>query len=87
MEQFKYLGVTLTDQNSIHEDITSRVKSRNACYHSAQNLLSSSFISKNIMITIYRIIILSVVVYGYETWSLTKREERRLRTFENRVLR
>jgi len=52
-----------------------------------QNLLSSSLISKNLKIKIYRIIILPVVLYGCETWSLTLREERRLRVFENRVLR
>ena len=47
---------------------------------------SSSLLSKNLKIKIYRTIILSVVLYGCETWSLTK-EERRLRVFENRVLR
>jgi hypothetical protein len=43
--------------------------------------------SKNLKIKIYRTIILPVVLYGCETWSLTLREERRLRMFENRVLR
>jgi len=52
-----------------------------------QNLLSSSLLCKNIEIKIYRTIILPVVLYGCETWSLTSREERRLRVFENRVLR
>ena len=52
-----------------------------------QNLLSSSLLSKNLKIKIYRTIILSVVLYGCETWSLTLREEHRLRVFENRVLR
>ena len=52
-----------------------------------QNLLSSSLLSKNLKIKIYRNIILSVVLYGCETWSLILREERRLRVFENRVLR
>jgi hypothetical protein len=51
-----------------------------------QNLLSSSLLSKNIKIKIYRTIILPVV-YGCETWSLTLREERRVRVFEKRVLR
>jgi len=51
-----------------------------------QNLLSSRLLSKNLKIKIYRIIILPVVLYGCETWSLTLREERRLRVFENRVL-
>jgi len=49
--------------------------------------LSSRLISKNIKIKIYIIIILPVVWCGYETWSLTLRSERRLRVFENRVLR
>ena len=59
----------------------------NACYHSVQNLLSSSLLSKNLKIKIYRTIILPVVLYGSETWSLTKREEHRLTVFEKRVLR
>jgi len=49
--------------------------------------LSSSLLSKNLNFKIYRNIILPVVVYGCETWSLTLREERGLRVFENRVLR
>jgi len=52
-----------------------------------QNRLSSSLLSKNLKIKIYRTVILLVVLYGCETWSLTLREERRLRAFENRVLR
>jgi hypothetical protein len=52
-----------------------------------QDLLSSSLLSKNIKIKIYRTIILPVVLYGCETWSLTLREEHMLRVFENRVLR
>ena len=83
---FKYLRTTLT-QNFIQEEIKSRLKPGNACYQSVQNLLSSSLLSKNLKIEIYRTIILPVVLYGYETWSLTLREERRLRLFENRVLK
>jgi hypothetical protein len=52
-----------------------------------QNLLSSRLLSKNTKIRIYRTIILPVVLYGCETWSLTLREEQRLRVFENMVLR
>ena len=87
VEEFKYLGTTLTDQNSFQEEIKNRLKLVNACYYSVQNLLSSRLLSKNINIKIYRTIILSVVLYGCETWSFTLREERRLRVFENRVLR
>jgi len=87
VEEFKYLGITLTNQNSIQEEIKSRLKSGNACCHSVQNLLSSSLLPKNLKIKIYRTIILPVVLYGCETWSLTLSEECRLRVFENWVLR
>jgi hypothetical protein len=87
VKQFKYLGTTLTNQNSIHEEIKRRLKSGNTCYHSVQNLLSSSLLSKNVKIKIYRTIMLPVILYGCENWSLTLREEHRLRVFENRVLR
>ena len=86
MEEFKYLGTTLTYQNSIQEEIKSRLKSVNACYPSVQNLLSSSVISKHIKIKIYRTVILPFL-YRCETWLLTLREECRLWVFENRVLR
>ena len=59
VEEFKCLGTTLTYQNSIREEIKSRLKSGNACFHSMQNLLSSSLLSKNLKIKIYRTIILS----------------------------
>ena len=87
MEEFKYWGTNLTNQNSIQEEIKSRLQSGNACYYSVQNILSSSLLSKNLKISIYRTIILPVVLYGFETWSLTLREEHRLWVFENRVLR
>jgi len=83
VEEFKYLGTTLTNQNSNAEEIKNRLRSGNACYHSVQNLLSSRLLSKNVKIKIYR----TVVLYGCEAWSLTLREERKLRVFENMVLR
>ena len=67
VELFKYLGITLTNKNSIQEEIKSRLKLGNACYYSVQNLLSSSLLSKNLKMKIYRTIILPVVLYGCET--------------------
>ena len=87
VEGFRYLGTTLTYQNSIKEEIKIIFKSENACYHSVQNILSYSFLSRYLNIKLYRTIILPVVWYGCETWLLTLREVRRLRVFENRVLR
>jgi hypothetical protein len=79
MEELKYLGTTLTNQYCIQENIKSRMKSGIACCLSVQNLLSSNLLSKNLNIKIYKTIILPVVLYGCETWSLTLREESRLR--------
>jgi hypothetical protein len=87
VEEFIYLGATLTNRNSIHEEIKNRLKLVNACYHLVQNLLSSRLLSKNTKIRVYRTMILPVVLYGCETWSLTLREEQRLRVFKSRVLR
>jgi hypothetical protein len=81
------LGTTLTSKNDIHDEIKNRLNSGNACYYSVQNLLFSCLILKNLKIKIYKTIILSVVLYGCETWSLTLGKEHRLRVFENRVLR
>jgi hypothetical protein len=71
----------------IQEEIKRRLNFGNACYHSIQNLLSSLLLSRNVKVRIYKTIILPVVLYGCETWSLTVREEHKLRVFENRVLR
>jgi hypothetical protein len=84
--KFKYLGTTLTNQNDIRDEIKSRLNSGNACYYSLQNLLSSHLISKNLKIKIYKSVILTVVPYGCKTWSLTLREEQRLKVSKNRVL-
>jgi hypothetical protein len=81
------LAINIINQNSIHEEIKSRLKSWNAGYHLVQNLLSSTVLSKSVNIKIYRTIILLVVLYGCETWSPTLMEEGRLRVFENRVLK
>jgi hypothetical protein len=64
VEQFKYLGTILTNQNYINEEIKSRLKSGNACYHSVQNLLSFSLLSRSVKIKIYRTIIVAVVYMG-----------------------
>ena len=81
------MGTTLTNQNAIQEEIKSSLRSGNACYHSVQNILCPRLLSKNLKIKIYRTIILPVVLYRCETWSQTLWEERRLRLFENKVLR
>jgi hypothetical protein len=83
----KMFGDTVTNHNLILEEIKRRLISGIACYHSVQNLLSSRLLSKDVKIKIYNALVLPVVMYEYETWSVTLREEHILRVFENRVLR
>jgi hypothetical protein len=87
VSRFIYLGTTVTNQNLIQEKIKRGLSSGNACYHSVQSLLSSRLLSKNLKMRTYKTIILPVVLFGCETWSLTLREEHRPRVFENKVLR
>ena len=76
----------MTNQNSIQELKTNRVKSRNS-YYSVQTLLFSRLLFKNLKIKTYKTIILSVVLYGWEIWSLTLGDECRLSVIENRIVR
>jgi hypothetical protein len=71
--QFKYLETKVTNKSFIHEEIKRRLNSGKTCYHSVQNRLSCRLLSKNVKIGIYKTIILLVVLYGCETWSLTLR--------------
>jgi len=73
VEDLRYLGTTITNQNYIREEIKSRSNLRNACYHSVHDLLFSRLLSKNTIIKMYGTIILPDVLYGYGTWSLTLR--------------
>jgi hypothetical protein len=87
VKQFKCLGISLTNQHSVQEEIKSRLKAGNASYRSMQNLLSSCLLCTSIKFKTYGTVILPVVLYECETWSLALRKECRLRFFANRVLR
>jgi hypothetical protein len=65
-----HLKTTLTNQNCIHEEITCRLISANACYHALCYLLSSGLLSRSVKIKIYKTIILPVLTYASETWFL-----------------
>ena len=71
VEQFRYLGNTLINQNCIQEEIRRGLQSGNACCHSVQNLMSSSLLSQNMKTKIYR----TIILYWCETWLLTLMEE------------
>jgi hypothetical protein len=75
--EFKYFGTTVTNQNVIQEEI-------NACYDSVQNPLSSRLLSINGKIRIHKILSLSVVLHGWDTWSVTLRAEQTESVWEQR---
>ena len=87
VEKFKYLGVTVTNTNDIHEEIKRRINLGNECYYSLEKILSSHLLYKKLKVTTYKSTILPIVLYGCETLSLTFREEHKLKVFENTVLR
>ena len=87
VEKFKYLDATITNTNDIPEEIKREINMGNANYYSLGKMLSSRLLPKKLKVNTYRTIVLPVVLYGCETWSLTLREEHRLRIFENKVLR
>jgi hypothetical protein len=80
--QFRYLGTTATNQTCTNEEIKSRLTSGNV-----QNVLTSHLLSKNVKIKMHTTLILSVVLYGCESWSLTLKEDHRFRVSENKVFR
>jgi hypothetical protein len=73
--QFRYLEMTITNRTLMQEETKRRLKSSNPCCHTVQNILSSRLLSQHIKIRIYKTIVLPIVLYGCETWSLTLREE------------
>ena len=83
----KHSDSLVTNQSSIQEEINCTLKAGKSSYYSVQTLLSSQLLSNNLKIKICKTIILPVVLYGCKEWSLTLREECRLRVFENIILR
>jgi hypothetical protein len=76
--KYKYTGTTIKNQNLIHEEIKSRL-------NLLDNLLSFCLLYKNIKVKICDTIVLPVVLYMCETWSVTLKEKQRIMVFENRA--
>lgn len=87
VESFKYLGSTLTADNSVKHEIKARVAAGGRCYFAFKKLFSSNILHKEAKLRIYKTVIRPVVVYGCEAWTLTKQDINRLRIFERRILR
>jgi len=87
VSNFKYLGSILNQTNEIREELKKRINLGNACFYSVNKLLGSRVLSKRLKIRVYKTIILPVVLYGSEAWSLTLQDEKKFRVFENKILR
>jgi hypothetical protein len=69
--QFKYFRTTVTNQNMIQKKIKRRLNSDNICYNSIQNLLPFYLLSENVIVIIFKTVILPLVLYGHKTWYVT----------------
>jgi len=87
VEEFRYLGSTVTSDNDMNREVTLRIQSGNRCLFSVGHLLSSRVLSRRAKLRIYNSVIRPCVLYGCDTWNLTVRMQERLLVFENRVLR
>jgi len=87
VKSFKYLGATLTEDNSESTEISARILSANRSYFSLAKVLGNRLLSRRNKLRIYKTIIRPVVVYACETWAMTVRDMHRLDRFERKVLR
>lgn len=84
---FKYLGSTVNTNNNMEEEVMNRIKSAERCLFSVNKLFTSRLLTKTTKLRIYKTIVRPVLMYGAETWTLSKKMERKIITFENKVLR
>ena len=87
VETFKYLGMTVGKDGKMNEEINQRIGAANRCLFSLISLLKKRSISRNTKMKVYNTIIRPILIYGCESWSLTKQQEKRLEVFENKILR
>lgn len=87
VNNFTYLGVLLTNDNNEELEITNRLNAANRSLHACNKILSSKLLSRNTKVRVYKTIIRPTLMYGSECWVMSKKSEKRLVTFENKILR
>jgi hypothetical protein len=87
VKEFVYLRSLMTPTNDVSLEIQRRIKTANRCFFGLRQHLQSSNFSRQTKFTIHKTLIRPVLLYGSETWVLTKREENQLLVFEKKVLR
>jgi hypothetical protein len=84
---YKYLGSIVNGDNTIEEEIKTRIIQGNKPSYANQNLFKSKLIAKNVKLHFYRTVIRPVVTYGSETWVLTEAMKQKLLIYERKILR
>jgi hypothetical protein len=87
VKEFVYLGSLMTPTNDLSLEIQRRIQTANRCFFGLRKHLQSSHLSRQTKFTIHKTLIRPVLLYGSETWVLTKREETQLLVFERKVVR
>jgi hypothetical protein len=87
VKEFVYLGSLMTPTNDVSLEIQRRIQTANRCFFGLRKHLQSSHLSPQTKFTIHKTLIRPVLLYGSETWVLTKRKENQLLVFERKVLR
>ena len=86
-EEFKYLGVIVTNDGRMKREVEARIGAGNRCYSSLIELLKKRSISRATKLRLYNSIVRPIILYGCETWALTKAMENRFEVLENKILR
>jgi hypothetical protein len=87
VKEFVYLGSLMTPANDVSLEVQRRIQTANRCFFGLRKHLRSSHLSRQTKFTIHKTLIRPVLLYGSETWVLTKREENQSLVFERKVLR
>jgi len=85
--EFIYLGTLISNDNSVQKEIQRLILAGSRTYFAAISLFRNRLLSSSIKIRLYKTLIIPVVTYGAETWTMTKKEEQALRIFERKIFR
>ena len=85
--EFIYLGTLISNDNSVQKEIQRRILAGNRTYFAATSLFRNRLLSRATKIRLYKTLIIPVVTYGAETWTMTKKEEQALLIFERKIFR
>jgi hypothetical protein len=84
---FNYLGVDVNERANYHEEINRRIIAKNKCYFSLVSLFKSKLLSRRTKIRLYKVLVRPIVLYACAAWASTKADEKKLMTFERKILR